>query len=142
MSLTLIRLLFDIGLVVLIWLVQLIIYPSFLFYERNNLKRWHYNYTKKITYIVLPLMMGQFIIAIIHLFNDFSILTLGSFLIIVSLWIITISVFIPLHNKVSTDHVNQSIINKLIRLNWIRTLLWSGLFVLNLLHYIINQRII
>ena len=138
MSLTLIRLLFDIGLVVLIWLVQLIIYPSFLFYERNNLKRWHYNYTKKITYIVLPLMMGQFIIAIIHLFNDFSIFSLGSFLIIVSLWVITISIFIPLHNKVSTDLVNQSIINKLIRLNWIRTLLWSGLFVLNLLHYIIN----
>ena len=138
MSLTLIRLLFDIGLVVLIWLVQLIIYPSFLFYERNNLKRWHYNYTKKITYIVLPLMMGQFIIAVIHLFNDFSIFSLGSFLIIVSLWIITILIFIPLHNKVSTDYVNQSIINKLIRLNWIRTLLWSGLFVLNLLHYIIN----
>ncbi len=138
MSLTLIRLLFDIGLVVLIWLVQLIIYPSFLFYERNNLKRWHYNYTKKITYIVLPLMMGQFIIAIIHLFNDFSIFSLGSFLIIVSLWVITISIFIPLHNKVSTDLVNQSTINKLIRLNWIRTLLWSGLFVLNLLHYIIN----
>ena len=138
MSLTLIRLLFDIGLVVLIWLVQLIIYPSFLFYERNNLKRWHYNYTKKITYIVLPLMMGQFIIAVIHLFNDFSIFSLGSFSIIVSLWIITILIFIPLHNKVSTDYVNQSIINKLIRLNWIRTLLWSGLFVLNLLHYIIN----
>ena len=138
MSLTLIRLLFDTGLVVLIWLVQLIIYPSFLFYERNNLKRWHYNYTKKITYIVLPLMMGQFIIAIIHLFNDFSIFSLGSFLIIVSLWVITILIFIPLHNKVSTDHFNQSIINKLIRLNWIRTLLWSGLFVLNLLHYIIN----
>lgn len=138
MSLTLIRLLFDIGLVVLIWLVQLIIYPSFLFYERNNLKRWHYNYTKKITYIVLPLMMGQFIIAVIHLFNDFSIFSLGSFLIIVSLWIITISIFIPLHNKVSTDHFNQSIINKLTRLNWIRTLLWSGLFVLNLLHYIIT----
>ena len=82
MSLALIRLLFDIGLLVFIWLVQLIIYPSFLFYERNNLKRWHVNYTKKITYVVLPLMVGQFIIAVILLFNDLSIFTLGSFLIL------------------------------------------------------------
>ena len=136
MSLTLIRLLFDIGLLVLIWLVQLIIYPSFLFYERNNLKRWHVNYTKKITYVVLPLMVGQFITAFIVLFNDLSIFTLGSFLIIVSLWMITFLIFVPLHNKISTDLVNRSIINKLVRLNWIRTLLWSGLFISSLLHYL------
>ena len=136
MSLTLIRLLFDIGLLVLIWLVQLIIYPSFLFYERNNLKRWHDNYTKKITYVVLPLMIGQFIIAVVILFNDLSIFTLGSFLIIVSIWMITILIFIPLHNKISMDLVNRSIINKLVRLNWIRTLLWSGLFISSLLHYL------
>lgn len=136
MSLTLIRLLFDIGLLVLIWLVQLIIYPSFLFYERSNLKRWHVNYTKKITYVVLPLMVGQFITAVIVLFNDLSIFTLGSFLIIVSLWMITILIFVPLHNKISTDLFNRSIINKLVRLNWIRTLLWSGLFISSLLHYL------
>ena len=136
MSLILIRLLFDIGLLILIWLVQLIIYPSFLFYERNNLKRWHVKYTKKITYVVLPLMVGQFIIAVILLFNDLSIFTLGSFLIIVSIWMITILIFIPLHNKISTDLVNRSIINKLVRLNWIRTLLWSGLFISSLLHYL------
>ena len=139
MSLTLIRLLFDIGLLVLIWLVQLIIYPSFLFYERNNLKRWHVNYTKKITYVVLPLMVGQFITAVILLFNDLSIFTLGSFLIIVSLWIITILIFVPLHNKISTDPVNRPIINKLVRLNWIRTILWSGLFISSLLHFLTNK---
>ena len=139
MSLTLIRVLFDMGLLVLIWLVQLIIYPSFLFYELNNLKRWHDNYTKKITYLVLPLMTGQFIIAVIHLFNELSIFTLVSFLIIVSLWIITILIFVPLHNSVSTDLISRLIINKLVRLNWIRTLLWTGLFVSSLLHYLTNE---
>ena len=72
MSIPLIRLLFDFGLLVLIWLVQLVIYPSFLYYEQDNLKRWHEKYTQKITYVVLPLMMGQLIITTIHLFNDFS----------------------------------------------------------------------
>ena len=81
-------------------------------------------------------MIGQFIIAVVILFNDLSIFTLGSFLIIVALWMITILIFIPLHNKISTDLVNRSIINKLVRLNWIRTLLWSGLFISSLLHYL------
>ena len=141
MSLTLIRLLFDLGLLVLIWLVQLVIYPSFLYYERDNLRQWHYNYTKKVIYVVLPLMMGQFIIAGIHLFNDFSIFTLVSFLIIVSLWIITFFIFVPLHNKVSTDVIRSSILNKLVQLNWIRTVLWSGLFISNLLYYLTSKAI-
>ncbi|MAJ50932.1 MAG: hypothetical protein CMB82_04875, partial [Flammeovirgaceae bacterium] len=80
MSITLIRLLFDIGTLVLIWLVQLVIYPSFLFFERKNLKLWHDKYTKKVSFVVLPLMIGQFIIAGIHLFNNISAFTLGSFL--------------------------------------------------------------
>jgi len=46
MSIPLIRLLFDFGLLVLIWLVQLVIYPSFLYYEQDNLKRWHENIRK------------------------------------------------------------------------------------------------
>ena len=138
MSITLIRLLFDVGLLVLIWLVQLVIYPSFLFYEQDNLKRWHEKYTKNVTYVVLPLMMGQFIIAGIHLFNDFSTFTLGSILTIISLWIITFLIFIPLHNKISKNAINLFTLKKLVRLNWIRTLLWSGLFVSSLLYYLTN----
>ena len=136
MSILLIRLLFDFGLLVLIWLVQLVIYPSFLFYESGNLKRWHKEYTQKITYIVLPLMMGQLIIITVHLFNNFSTFILGSFLMIIALWVMTFLIFVPLHSKISNNENNLSIIHQLIRLNWIRTLLWSGLFVSSLLYYL------
>ena len=138
MSITLIRLLFDIGTLVLIWLVQLVIYPSFLFFEQNNLKLWHDKYTKKVPYVVLPLMIGQFIIAGIHLFNNISAFTLGSFLIIISIWMITFLIFVPLHNKISMNEINPLILNKLVRLNWIRTLLWSELFVSSLIYYLTN----
>ena len=136
MSILLIRLLFDFGLLVLIWLVQLVIYPSFLFYESGNLKRWHKEYTQKITYVVLPLMMGQLIITTVHLYDNFSTFTLGSFLMIIALWIMTFLIFVPLHSKISNNENNLSSIHQLIRLNWIRTLLWSGLFVSSLLSYI------
>ena len=45
-------LLVDAGLVVLIWMVQLIIYPSFLHYD-NNLVEWHHKYTSRIALIVV-----------------------------------------------------------------------------------------
>jgi len=136
MSILLIRLLFDFGLLVLIWLVQLIIYPSFLFYESGNLKVWHKKYTQKITYVVLPLIIGQLIVNTVHLFNNFSIFTLGSFLMIIALWMMTFLIFVPLHSKISNNEINLPLIHQLIGLNWIRTLLWSGLFVSSLLYYL------
>ncbi|MFT7429007.1 MAG: hypothetical protein ACI9IZ_001504, partial [Nonlabens sp.] len=39
--LDLLQLLVDFGLVVLIWIVQLIIYPSFLYYGSKTLNKWH-----------------------------------------------------------------------------------------------------
>ena len=54
-----IRLLVDFGLLVLIWIIQLIIYPSFLFYRAKELITWHKMYTKAIALIVIPLMLGQ-----------------------------------------------------------------------------------
>ena len=53
------RLLLDFGLCILIWMVQLIVYPSFLFFSDNNLFTWHKTYTKAIALIVMPLMLGQ-----------------------------------------------------------------------------------
>ena len=57
MNLEYIRLLVDAGFIVLIWAVQLVIYPSFKFYSNANLLKWHRLYTKRVTVIVLPLML-------------------------------------------------------------------------------------
>jgi hypothetical protein len=54
-----IRLLLDFGLVVLIWLVQLVIYPGFKFYSPSNLALWHKIYTGRIGVAVVPMMVWQ-----------------------------------------------------------------------------------
>ncbi|MEO1009857.1 MAG: hypothetical protein AAFX53_01035 [Bacteroidota bacterium] len=61
MKYEILRLLCDFGLVVLIWSVQLIIYPSFQFYNPIELLLWHGIYVHRITYVVLPLMVGQLV---------------------------------------------------------------------------------
>ena len=62
-----ITLLVDIGLVVLIWMVQLIVYPSFTFYSKENLVNWHQKYTARIAVIVIPLMFLQLILVIVDI---------------------------------------------------------------------------
>ncbi len=48
MSLEIIRLLLDFGLVVLIWMIQGIVYPSFLDYNTENLAVWHRKYMNRL----------------------------------------------------------------------------------------------
>ena len=47
------------GLVVLIWLVQVIIYPAFAEIEPDRFAPWHAGYTRAVTWIVAPLMLAQ-----------------------------------------------------------------------------------
>jgi len=117
---------------VLIWLVQLVIYPSLNHYTIKNLRNWHRSYTKRITYVVLPLMIGQLLFAIIKMTIVFDILIAMKLLLIIAVWILTFGIFVPLHSAVETMEETNSITEKLIRLNWSRTIVWSLIFVIGL----------
>lgn len=77
------RLLLDFGLCILIWVVQLIVYPSFAFYNNTQLLKWHKTYTKAIALIVIPLMLGQLGIAIYQVFLAQNSYTLVSIVLVV-----------------------------------------------------------
>ncbi len=132
-----ISLLIDVGLVVLIWLVQLIIYPSFTYYKPENLFKWHQKYTTRLAFVVIPLMLSQLVLAIIAVVYELHIMNICSLFIVLFLWIFTFTSFAPLHHKISEGNTNQSLLQLLIQRNWIRTFLWSFLFVFHLIAYII-----
>ena len=48
MDLQSVRLLLDFGLMVLIWIVQLVIYPGLCYYKSEDLGNWHKIYTGRI----------------------------------------------------------------------------------------------
>jgi len=131
MSLEIIRLLFDFGLVVLIWLVQLVIYPSFKFYQNENLLQWHKKYTVGISVVVMPLMLGQLGIATFQLFEIRNAFTMGSMLLITLVWAITFLQFVPMHGKIAKDTFNEDLLDKLVHRNWWRTLIWTLAFIWN-----------
>lgn len=132
MELLIIRLLFDFGLLILIWMVQLVIYPSFLYYSNDDLLAWHRLYTQRISYVVLPLMAGQLGLAVFQLYGFISWYSILSLLIIGILWGITFLQFVPLHNAIAQKEFDKKILLALVKNNWLRTFLWTVLFILSL----------
>ena len=123
------RFFFDSGLLVLILMVQLIIYPSFLHYEPKRLLIWHALYTEKIALIVLPLMFGQLSIALFQVYQAQDFDTIFYAAIVLILWVTTLTKFAPMHGQISNGKTDEMFLKKLVHLNWIRTLLWSVLFI-------------
>lgn len=133
-TLSIIRLVFDSGLLILIWMTQLIVYPSFKYYSQDNLLIWHQKYTFKITVIVLPLMLGQLIVAALQILSAPSFYSISTLLMIMIIWLNTFLQAIPLHQKIDDKiQVKESII-KLIQINWIRTFLWTTIFISTCVH--------
>jgi len=137
MTLVMLRLLIDFGLVVLIWIIQLIVYPSFRFYKIENLIIWHRKYTRLIGYIVGPLMLLQLGLTIFYTTQEINPINVISLLIISAIWMSTFFQFIPIHNGISKGQVTKEMLISLVNKNWLRTFLWTLLFVINII-YLVN----
>jgi len=124
-------LLFDFGLFVLIWVVQLIIYPSFKTKPEETFVQWHSNYSRRISYVVIPLMLGQVICTAVLLFRNTSSINLLSAALVAGAWLSTFFLAVPLHRKFASGVYEQSDFNRLCRRNWIRTIIWTAIFFLN-----------
>ncbi len=124
----------DFGLVVLIWITQLIVYPSFKHFPEEHLLAWHSKYTNRITIIVMPLMLLQVYFHGLQLYEHFSIYSATSAVLILLIWYNTFLLAIPLHRAISEGRNVNTSVEKLNRVNWFRTVAWSVTFALSLLH--------
>ena len=124
--------LFDFGICVVLWLVQLVIYPSFLRVEPSKLIAWHKAYTFRVSFVIMPLMLGQLILAIFSVREDPSLPDSVAFVFVLVCWIFTFFVSVPLHRKIKQNDITRETRQKLIMTNWPRTILWSVIFGLGL----------
>jgi len=122
------KIVIDFALVVLIWTVQLIIYPSFLHYEKRALVKWHTTYTLRISFLVAPLMLAQLGLASAAAFYNSTWHTLGSLCGVLVLFGITFLIFVPMHKTISDGLADMRLLQRLVRLNWWRTFLWTLVF--------------
>ena len=132
MTLELWRIVIDFGLVVLIWLTQLIIYPGMKTMSEDRLRQWHRTYTPRMAAISGPLMLAQLVLSSSALFDEPSVWSIVIFILVLATWAATFFVFIPLHARISSDTSISQLVDKLVQYNWSRTVLWSLIFIIDL----------
>lgn len=134
MKIEVLRLAIDFGLFILIWMVQLLIYPSFKWMAADNFKSWHRNYMRRMTYIVAPLMIAQTGLCF-YFFYYYPAMVMPNItysILVASTWISTFILFIPLHGKLDRELNKVALCDSLTHKNWIRVLLWTGVLILDL----------
>jgi hypothetical protein len=114
----------------IIWMVQLLAYPGFLSIEEKQFKKYHANHMQRISWIVLPFMGLELITGILLLLKYPTWIWIANLISILVLWIVTLSVSVPLHQKLQERGSHTPTIKKLIHTNWLRTVLWSLRIVL------------
>ena len=119
------RIAVDFGLVVLIWLVQLIIYPGFRYYSPAELAVWHPKYSNLITLVVGPLMLAQVGLVGWDVLNRFSWLAIASAVLVGLMWVSTAFQAIPIHNAIAGGDASPETLARLVSVNWVRTVGWT-----------------
>jgi len=118
------------GLVVLIWLVQVVIYPAFAEISPDRFARWHAGYTRAVTSIVAPLMLGQVVLLVWHLVVRPSLQGFLAAGMVAVAWIATFALAVPAHDKLQATGLDRVVVARLVATNWIRTFAWTLAFLL------------
>ena len=109
-----------------IWVIQIVHYPSFHFIEKELYTAFQKFHMNKISIIVIPIMLAELITGMILFLdkNSKSPFLIISFVILVLIWLITGVFFSKAHNELMTGY-QELVVNQLVVMNWIRTLLWT-----------------
>ena len=109
-----------------IWVIQIVHYPSFHFIEKELYTAFQKFHMNKISIIVIPIMLAELITCMMLLLDKSSKspFLIISFVILVLIWLITGVFFSKAHNELMTGY-QELVVNQLVVMNWIRTLLWT-----------------
>ncbi len=109
----------------LIWIVQLVHYPTFRFTEHTDFQAFHQHHTTSITYIVMPLMLVELGLALYLAYRSGGTFTwLFALVLVLLIWAHTFFLAVPLHNRLGLGF-DGAVAEQLVRVNWWRTALWT-----------------
>ena len=107
-----------------IWVIQLLHYPSFHFINDKKYIEFQNFHMQRISLIVIPTMLTELASALLLAYFFRSSLTIILLALLLGVWAITLIFFTNMHQKL-TNGYNQSIVYRLVQINWSRTILWS-----------------
>ncbi len=106
-------------------ITHFVTYPSFRLIKSNTFSEFHKSYTKKMLFIVAPVMILELISSLLLVIFDISDnhTEIGLLIILILIWLLTFFNIVPIHNKLTVNY-NKDLNQKLIKLNGLRTILW------------------
>ena len=109
-----------------IWVIQLVHYPSFHFIELKQYTTFQRFHMSRISYVVIPAMLTELFTLILFIISTGKIDSLISIsgLLLILIWVMTAVFFSGVHQKLTLGY-DKVIVDKLVKLNWGRTLLWT-----------------
>ena len=107
-----------------IWLIQLIHYPTFSKIEENVFRMFHREHTTAMSILVGPVMIME-LITVFYLAKSFEARWLISAAMTVILWCLTFFVSVPIHNRLESGR-QPELLKNLIMTNWPRTIVWTA----------------
>ena len=108
----------------IIWVIQLLHYPTFHFIKQSDYVEFQHFHMQRISFIVVPVMIIELLsgfMLVYHFRSDLFILCL---IILLVIWLITFVFFTKLHQSLLGGY-DKIIVDKLVQINWSRTVLWS-----------------
>ena len=109
-----------------IWFVQLVHYPSFRQSQSPVFINLHRAHVSRTGLVVIPPMIielgsSAWLAARAEFLTS---LNMAGLILVVALWISTFLIQVPIHRKLQQGF-NRLLVDRLVKSNWIRTLLWS-----------------
>ena len=124
MILSLIHLISTAIIVGIIWVIQVVHYPSFYFIERDEYVSFQKFHMDKISYIVVPVMLIESISGFILIYNELNTVLLISMILLFFIWVLTGTFFVPIHQNLTSGY-QEELVEKLVKINWVRTIFWT-----------------
>ncbi len=126
----------------LIWMVQIVHYPLFAEGHPERFGPFHRGHSRRISWLVIPAMSIEAATTMALLkWRPESVelpLVLAGVVAVVAVWLITILVQVPQHQKLAGGYDAETI-RSLVRSNWLRTATWTfhGAIVLAMMSQVV-----
>ena len=108
----------------IIWVIQLLHYPTFHFIKQSDYVEFQHFHMQRISFIVVPVMIMELLSGFMLVYYFRSNLFILCLTILLVIWLITFVFFTKLHQSLLGGY-DKIIVNKLVQINWSRTVLWS-----------------
>ena len=118
----------------LFWYLQIVHYPLFAYIDRKSFLEYHVQHLKTNIFIVFIPMLVEGAFTIMLAFDaPYNVPPMIPFLCLclsTSMWLVTFSHIAPLQDKLTTDGYDKETIEKLVQMNWVRTIGWTVKMIL------------